>query len=54
MQREDLMELNFEVLEVKEVHIPEHKEYMRKWVICLVIMFMVIKMSNMAHFSYFL
>ena len=61
MQRKDLMELNFESIEMQNWNIPTEKAHRvdeKNGVICLVIMFnpkvMVIKMSKEAHFLYFL
>ena len=55
------MELNFEGIEMKKWNIPTDRGYRvneKNGIICLVIMFaprcMVIKMSKMAHFLYFL
>ena len=56
MQREDFMELNFEVLGMKKWNIltdGAERVDEKNWAICIVVMFtpkvMVIKMSNMAH-----
>ena len=55
------MELNFEGLKMEKLNIPMDKSQRvdeKNWVICLVIMFtsgfMVMKMSQMVHFLYFL
>ena len=55
------MELNFQGLEMHKWHITKDRAQAvegKNWFICLVIMFtprvMVIKMSKMAHFFYFL
>ena len=61
MQKGDPMELNFEGLEMQKWNIPTDRAQRvdeKNGVICLVIMYtpdvMVIKMSKMAHFLYFL
>ena len=61
MQRKDLMELNFESIEMQNWNIPTEKAHRvdeKNGIICLVIMFnprvMVIKTSKVAHFLYFL
>ena len=61
MQKEDPNELNFEGLWMQKWNIPTHRAQRvdeKNGVICLVIMFaprvMVIKVSQMSHFLYFL
>ena len=61
MQKGDSIEVNFEGLEMQNWNIPTdrvQREDEKNVIICLVIMFtygvMIIKMSKMAHFLYFL